>query len=160
MGAARVVNAPTNDPPTSTRKTLFLSGSTDPATSADWRAEVVDSLTHLPITIYDPYRPDWDSTWRSEVSFAPFREQVEWELRMLELVDVVAVYFAPRSQAPITLLELGLFAKTGKMVVACPKVFWRRGNVEIVCMRYGIKMVESLEDLVTEVEGRLSASRS
>ena len=42
------------------------------------------------------------------------------------------------------------------MVVACPKEFWRRGNVEIVCNRYDVKFVENLDDLVEEVERRLN----
>ena len=75
---------------------------------------------------------------------------------MLESVDVIAVYFAPRSESPITLLELGLFVSSKKVVVACPKEFWRRGNVEIVCNRYGVKFVENLDDLVEEVERRLT----
>lgn len=117
------------------------------------------SLDHLPISIYNPLRPDWDSTWIPDISFTPFREQVEWELKMLESVDVIAVYFSPRSESPITLLELGLFANSKKVVVACPKEFWRRGNVEIVCNRYGVKFVENLDDLVEEVERRLTEKR-
>lgn len=155
-GKARVINAPRDEPPSSSRRSLFLSGSTDGATTADWRAVVSRSLDHLPIAIYNPLRPDWDSTWIPDISFTPFREQVEWELKMLESVDVIAVYFAPRSESPITLLELGLFVSSKKVVVACPKEFWRRGNVEIVCNRYGVKFVESLDDLVEEVERRLT----
>ncbi|KJA18396.1 hypothetical protein HYPSUDRAFT_190962 [Hypholoma sublateritium FD-334 SS-4] len=153
---ARIIHAPRNEPPSSSRRSLFLSGSTDAATTTDWRAVVSTSLDHLPISIYDPQRPDWDSTWIPDISFAPFREQVEWELKMLESVDVIAVYFSPRSESPITLLELGLFTNTKKAVVACPKEFWRRGNVEIVCARYGVKMVENLDDLVQELERRLT----
>lgn len=152
---ARIIHAPCNEPPSSSRRSLFLSGSTDAATTADWRAVVSRSLDHLPISIYNPLRPDWDSTWIPDISFEPFREQVEWELKMLESVDVIAVYFSPRSESPITLLELGLFTSTKKIVVACPKEFWRRGNVEIVCARYGVKMVENLDDLVEELERRL-----
>jgi hypothetical protein len=65
------------------------------------------------------------------------------------------MYFQPEGKAPISLLELGLYAKGGKMVVCCPKGYWRRGNVQIVCQRYGVLLVETLGELVREVVGRL-----
>ena len=51
--------------------------------------------------------------------------------------------------SPISLLEFGLHARSGKMVVFCPEGFWRKGNVDIVCERYGIPQVEEMEELVT-----------
>lgn len=53
------------------------------------------------------------------------------------------------------LLELGLFARSGKMVVCCPPGFYRRGNVEIVCARFGIEFVGSLEELRAAVLKKL-----
>jgi hypothetical protein len=52
------------------------------------------------------------------------------------------------ARAPITLLGLGLFAKSGKLLVCCPEWFWRRGNVEVVCARYQIPAVARFQDLV------------
>ena len=71
---------------------------------------------------------------------------------MQEAADVIAMYFDPNTQAPISLLELGMFAPSGKMVVCCPEGFWKRGNVQIVCKKYGIDLVESLEELVDKVK--------
>lgn len=65
------------------------------------------------------------------------------------------MYFAPSTRAPITLLELGLFAQSGKLLVCCPEGYWRRGNVEVVCARYGIPMVADLAALITEARERL-----
>jgi hypothetical protein len=53
------------------------------------------------------------------------------------------------------LLELGLFARSGKVVACCPEGFWRRGNVEVVCRRYGVPVVSDLAELVQAVRGRL-----
>jgi hypothetical protein len=61
------------------------------------------------------------------------------------------MYFAPATRAPITLLELGLFARRGRLLVCCPPYYWRKGNVDVVCQRYGVRTVESLNVLVTEV---------
>lgn len=46
------------------------------------------------------------------------------------------------------LLELGLFAKSGKLLVCCPEGYWRRGNVEVICARYQIPAVARFQDLV------------
>ncbi|MCE9532867.1 MAG: nucleoside 2-deoxyribosyltransferase domain-containing protein, partial [Planctomycetes bacterium] len=74
-----------------------------------------------------------------------------------EQATVIAMYFDPATQAPITLLELGLFARSGKLVVCCPAGYWRRGNVEVVCARYGVSLVEDLADLVRHVRVKLLA---
>ena len=42
-----------------------------------------------------------------------FRRQVEWELGALESADVIVMYFAPGTQSPISLLEMGLHARGG-----------------------------------------------
>ena len=75
------------------------------------------------------------------------------------IANVIVFYFAgePGVLQPITLLELGLYAGTGKAVVYCPKGFWKRGNVQIVCQRYGIEMCETLEELGKNVRTRLLA---
>jgi hypothetical protein len=55
------------------------------------------------------------------------------------------------------LLELGLFARSGKMVVCCPGGYWRRGNVQIVCKRFGILLVDTLEELKNAVVDKLKS---
>jgi hypothetical protein len=68
------------------------------------------------------------------------------------------MYFAPGTQAPITLLELGLVAPSGKLIVSCPDGFWRKGNVEIVCARFGVPVVDELEEAI-ELTRRALQSR-
>jgi hypothetical protein len=34
-----------------------------------------------------------------------------------------------------------------KAIVCCPEGYWRKGNVDVICQRYGITQVESLYDL-------------
>lgn len=136
-------------------KSIFLSGSISKINGELWQQTIAKSLSSLNITILDPYRPDWDASWREDISFAPFREQVEWELDMQEKADVIALYFGPEAKAPISLLELGLFARSKKTIVACPDGFWKKGNVQIVCARFGIKLVNNLEELVQSISKRL-----
>lgn len=76
----------------------------------------------MPVTIYNPYRSDWDSSWHEDINFAPYREQVEWELEKQEKADIIVIYFYPASHAPVSLLELGLCARVpGKIIVVYPE---------------------------------------
>jgi len=34
------------------------------------------------------------------------------------------------------------------MIVCCPEDFWRKGNVDIVCERYGVDQVDTLDELI------------
>jgi hypothetical protein len=65
---------------------------------------------------------------------------------------------APDTKAPISLLELGLFARSDRVVVGCPDGFWRRGNVEIVCQRYGCALAGEWEEFVTLLCAKLGPS--
>ncbi|KAK3332789.1 hypothetical protein B0T19DRAFT_448654 [Cercophora scortea] len=153
--AAQVVFAPAR-PKIAGKRSVFLAGTTSRASSGlDWRETLTNALSHLPVTIFNPLRPDWDSSWREDITFAPFREQVEWELDMQEQADVVVVYYGPGTDAPISLLELGLCARSGKAIVACHQHYKKRGNVQIVSQRLGIEFLDASGDLAGVVIGRL-----
>ena len=137
---------------------LFLAGTIDNGASVDWQAQVSEALSDLPGTILNPRRDSWDPTWEQSIHNKPFKEQVEWELQGLEEADVIMIYFAPGSKSPISLLELGLFAHSRRMLVCAPEGFWRKGNIEVVCERYKIPRFEHLQDLIEEIRIRLSAS--
>lgn len=133
---------------------IFLAGSIEMGTAEDWQTRVENRLLEAGIDalILNPRRDDWDSTWAQEMDNGlQFTAQVEWELKAMESVDVIAMYFSPETKAPITLLELGLFAHTGKIRLCCPDGFWRKGNVDIVCRRYGIQQFKTLDNLIVRL---------
>ncbi len=66
------------------------------------------------------------------------------ELDALDAADIIFMYFSPNTKSPISLLELGLYANTKKMLVCCPDGFWRKGNVEVVCERFDIPLFNNL----------------
>ncbi len=137
---------------------LFLAGSIEMGRAEPWQAEVERALSDEDIAILNPRRDQWDAGWEQSIHNPSFREQVEWELSGQELATVITMYFAPATRSPITLLELGLFARSGKLVVCCPAGFWRRGNVEVVCSRYQIPLVDRLTTLVDLVRPMLKGS--
>src|SRR5207302_8762032 len=100
---------------------VFLAGSIEMGTAEDWQAQLTEALRDLDGVVLNPRRDEWDASWVQSVENPQFREQVEWELDGLERASVVAMYFAPTTRAPITLLELGLSARSGKTVACCPE---------------------------------------
>ena len=98
--------------------------------------------------LLNPRRDDWDSSWKQDKDDANFRRQVEWELSALEASDYIIFYFDPATKSPISLLELGLFGRDKETFVVCPEGFWRKGNVDIVCAKFGIPEFLSLDDLL------------
>jgi hypothetical protein len=112
-----------------------------------WQAQVTDALRDLDAVILNPRREDWDASWRQSVDDPQFRAQVEWELSAQEAATIIVMYFEPTTKAPITLLELGLFARSRKLVVCCPDGYWRKGNVDVVCARYQVEQVSDLDAL-------------
>ncbi|MBX7219303.1 MAG: nucleoside 2-deoxyribosyltransferase domain-containing protein [Blastocatellia bacterium] len=134
-----------------TQKSIFLAGSIEMGVAVDWQQTVTAALADMDLVILNPRRAAWDASWPQSIDFGPFREQVEWELEAQERADVILFYFAPETKAPITLLELGLAARTGKVVVCCPAGYWRKGNVDVVCRRYGLRQVETLAELIVVV---------
>ena len=136
---------------------VFLGGSIEMGQAEAWQAALEAALRGVDITILNPRRDEWDATWIQRISNPQFREQVEWELAAQERATLIAFYFAPRTKAPVTLLELGLFARSGKVVVCCPNGYWRKGNVEIVCARYGVPLVGELAELVRLLRRRVGA---
>ena len=67
------------------------------------------------------------------------------------LATGVAAYFPLGPKAAMLLVSLtcvGLVARSGKLCVCCPEGYWRKGNVEVVCARYGVPLMETLAELI------------
>lgn len=155
------VKAPSNYKVEPEGKILFLAGSIEQGKAEAWQDRVIEALKSEKILILNPRRDDWDDTWEQRMSNLEFKKQVEWELDGLDTSDYIFVYFDPATKSPISLLELGLvvesfFSMITQCVVVCPDGFWRKGNVEIVCMRYDIPMFNTLEEGIKELKKRIN----
>ena len=145
---AKIIRPPT---PLHNGFSVFLAGSIELGSAEHWQTLLEQKLSGVDILVFNPRRDNWDSSWVQSKTNPQFREQVEWELHALEQANIIAMYLEPNTKSPVSLLELGLFARSGKMVLCCPEGFWRKGNVDIVCEKYGIKQVDSLDDLLKHV---------
>ena len=143
------IHAPTPIDWANGRKKIFLAGSIDNGTAVDWQADFTHLLqvANLDFDVLNPRRKQWDSSWKTTTDNPLFVEQVSWELEGLERADYKIFYFAPNTLAPITLLELGLYGRQDYSIVCCPKDYWRKGNVDMVCQRYGIRQVIDIQAL-------------
>lgn len=135
---------------------IFLAGSIEMGVAELWQDRIATDLTHEDVVLFNPRRDNWDASWKQSPTNPEFAEQVNWELNHLNQSEIVVFYFDPGTKSPVTLMELGYvigrrFGKTG-IVVCCPDGFWRKGNVEILCARYGVPVVNTYEDLVLKIK--------
>lgn len=136
---------------------LFLAGSIEMGKAEDWQTKVIKALDNPDTVIFNPRRKDWDSSWEQSINNEKFREQVNWEMDGLDQSQFILFYFDPATMSPISLLELGYCsAISGEgLTVCCPKGFWRRGNVEILCYRKDITLFESLDEAIEHLKKQI-----
>lgn len=131
------------------RVKVFLAGSIEMGKAEDWQKMIIKELSDYPIQFLNPRRDDWDNSWKQTIEDKQFNEQVTWELTSLEASQFIIMYFDPNTKSPISLLELGIHAccNPERLIVLCPEGFWRKGNVDIVCKKYGVKQVNDFEEI-------------
>jgi hypothetical protein len=130
---------------------IFLGGSIENGTASNWQEKITKVLGNYEINIFNPRRDNWDASWKQDISNPAFKEQVTWELDCLDKCEIIVFYFDPNTKSPITLMELGMMAEQFRsfpecLFVCCPDGYWRKGNIQVVCERYKIKLYETFED--------------
>ena len=125
--------------------TVFLAGTIDNGNSEDWQQTIAEKLAgrNRHYILYNPRQDEWNPEREGEMEY-----QVNWELEHMEKADYILMVFLPGSQSPITLLELGLHARSSKLLVICTPGFYRYDNVRITCERYNVPVFESLEKAI------------
>lgn len=130
-----------------TKPSIFLAGSIEMGLAEDYQAQIEKIMANEDVELYNPRRDDWDSSWDQSIEDDNFRGQVNWELNALERAQVIILYLDPETKSPISLLELGLYAQSGKLLVCCPDGFYRKGNVDVVCAKYDVPQYNTIEEI-------------
>jgi hypothetical protein len=151
----KIIKPDSPDQTPSAGKSIFLAGSIDQGKAVNWQQQIEDLLSNSEVTIFNPRREHWNALLEQNISNDIFKNQVEWELDRLDECDRIFMYYDPSGPAPISLLELGLHASSGKIIVCCPDGYWRKGNVQVVCKRYNIPLYETLEDFINSIHSYL-----
>lgn len=128
-------------------KSVFLAGTIDNGDSLNWQNKTIIELMNLGINdieIYNPRREHWNPNPSKE----EMECQIKWEQEYLDKADFIAMVLLDDSKSPISLLELGLYAKSNKLIVFCTPDFYRWDNVRLTCEKYNIQLVESTHPLV------------
>ena len=149
-----------SDPHCFAKKTIFLAGTTDPKISGNWQEWLAQHLQYLDVDILNPRLNNWFSKNEQNLNTQAFTSQLSWELEGLENADLVVMYFKAQSTSPITLIEFGLTANSGRLVVCCEKGFWQYGNVEFICHQCHVPMVESFPELLEIVEEKVAKNET
>lgn len=144
--------------------TIFLAGSIEMGKAPDWQGGLIDKLHTMEgveknLVILNPRRPDWDNNLKQSINDENFVAQVEWELDGLEHADIIVMYLASNTISPISLLELGLHSRSGKLIVYCEEGYNRKGNVDIVCRKYNILQVFHEDDLLSELLRKINVTK-
>lgn len=121
---------------------VFLAGTIDNGASANWQEQVIEKLTinspkGMALIVYNPRRSNWNASHEDQMI------QIDWEQRALADANHIFLVLLDGSKSPISLLELGLYAKSRKITVFCTKKFYRYDNVYDTCMRNKIELVET-----------------
>ena len=135
---------------------IFLAGTIDNGDSEDWQQELIDKLENVEgqlgmwFTIFNPRR----KTWKKNATKEDLEYQIKWEQDHLDEANLIIMNIADNSKSPITLLEMGLYATSGKLIVFCTDKFYRYDNVRLTCEKYMIPMVNSTKvtDIVKEIQ--------
>lgn len=126
-------------------KSIFLAGTIDMGNSRDWQQEVYSHFRNREgrYLLYNPRQTDWDASRPGEMDY-----QVNWELEHLEKADRILMYILGSSKSPISLLEMGLHMRSGKMTVVCETEYYRYDNVRITCAFYGVPLYATLDEVL------------
>jgi len=137
------------------KPSVFLAGAIDQGKAENWQEKVARALDDLDVVVLNPRRDDWDASWEQSADNPEFRQQVEWELSAQEKADVVIFVFTADSKAPITFLEMGLFAPHKTAIVCAEEGFYRQGNLDIVCERYKIPIYHDIDEMIADLHETL-----
>lgn len=126
--------------------TIFLGGSIEQNKAERWQDRITEKLKGLNVRILNPRRDDYQVDQKQSINNPYFKEQVDWELMGLEDSNLIVMYLQPGTYSPISLLEIGMYCEKSKLRICCPDGFWRKGNIEIICDKFGIDLYHNFEE--------------
>jgi len=128
-------------------KSVFLAGTIDNGNSLNWQDKTIIELINLGVKDLEVYNPRREH-WNPNTSKEDMEYQIKWEQDHLDKADMIAMVLLDDSKSPISLLELGLYAKSNKLVVFCTPKFYRYDNVKLTCEKYHIELVQDIHPLI------------
>ena len=73
---------------------------------------------------------------------------MDWEMTNLDEADLIILYLHPNTISPVSLMELGRYSQSGKIIVCCPEGYHRRGNVQYLCKKDNVLLLGDFDEFV------------
>jgi hypothetical protein len=136
---------------------IFLAGSIEMGKAEKWQDRFVEAFKDDDVILLNPRRDDWDPSWRYDdpEGRGQLAAQITWELNALDEATVIAMYFDPNTMSPVSMLEFGLYAASNRLVVCCPRDFFRYGNLVETAGRYPVDFCTKWEHFIPLVREKL-----
>lgn len=132
-------------------KSVFLAGTIDNGDSTNWQEELIEKCKNLNVVFYNPRKKEWPTNTLT------VQDQIKWEQEHLDRADIIIMFLLDNSKSPISLLELGLYAQSGKIFVFCNPAFYRWENVRLTCDKYNIPLLRTdLDDAKLIIENAIT----
>lgn len=129
---------------------IFLGGTIDSGKSEDWQKKIcIKYYDDERIVIFNPRRDEWPKEHSDEVI-----KQIKWEHKRMDESDYIIMNILPDSKSPISLMEIGMYNESNKLLVFCTEKFYRYDNVKIVCEKYNIPLfnTNNITDICKEID--------
>lgn len=117
---------------------VFLAGSIDNRYFGNWRKTIIEEIGDSNI-ILDPTNTNHDKLSDEEMKL-----HIQWELDALSKADIILLNFLSDSKSPISLVELGLYVASNKLIVICPKEFYKSKYVYTLCEKYNTPIFDTI----------------
>lgn len=132
---------------------VFLAGTSEHFGESGWREGVVESLEKVGAVIVSP-RPAGGCDYGAETELE-LENRKDWERQAMDSADYILFNFVPGRESSVSLMELGLYASTRKLVVSCPQGYSRLSSVRHTCRVSSVPLYSGLDDAVSRVTGAI-----
>ncbi len=149
--ADNIITSPSEKKISNNKLKIFLGGTIDSGKSEDWQKKICKKYANdKQIIVFNPRRPEWPSdSDHNEVI-----RQIKWEHKRMDESDYIVMNILPDSKSPISLMEIGMYCHSNKLLVFCTDKFYRYDNVKVVCEKYDIKLFNTnkIEDIINQID--------
>jgi hypothetical protein len=139
---------PLDDVDVGERVRIFIGGSIEMGKAPEWQAAFLDKIAFLPIAAFNPRRIRWNNSLEQDINNQDLHHQMHWEMTNLDKADLIILYLHPNTISPISLMELGRYSQSGKVMVCCPEGYYRRGNVQFLCRKDKVLLLDDFDEFV------------
>ena len=124
------------------KECIFLAGSMAAKSEVNWRQTISTNLQEK-YHFIDPTNPNHDV-----LNDAQMREHIKWEFDGMKRADYIIMNFLRDSLSPISLVELGMNINNEKLIVICPKEFYKWRYIDTLCKEHNTPIFNQLEEIL------------